>query len=379
MSTQVMISKETERLSEHETVSPEEWLVARKDLLSKEKQLTRLRDQLAAKRRALPWVKIEKEYVFDAPQGKVTLADLFDGRSQLFIKHFMMAPGQVTQCVGCSLEVDHLEGILVHLQNHDVSYAAVARAPIEEIEIVRKRMGWKFPWVSSYHSDFNYDFNVSFRCDQIASGRALYNYQEAPEWAAELEDLSGDSVFFKDDGGQIFHTYSTFGRGGEEFLGIYRFLDVMPKGRDENGPQPHTGRLGSTAEHVWEGWNGRSQRALPSIGLRLHGPSMSGGTYPAKKRFMNTHRCCKNSRSGTFAWCCLDIAGWLAPSVLLILMPKCPACFAAYVAIGTGIGLSLATAANLRMLLIIGCVGSLLFLVAKYTRRLIAGAGLGAN
>ena len=181
-------------------------------------------------------MKIEKEYVFDAPEGKVTLADLFEGRSQLFIKHFMMGPGQTTQCVGCSLEVDHLEGILVHLQNHDVSYIAVARAPIDEIELVRKRMGWKFPWVSSYHSDFNYDFSVSFTREQIASGRALYNYQKAPEWAAELEDLSGDSVFFKDQSGQIFHTYSTFGRGGEEFLGIYRILDVMPKGRDENGP-----------------------------------------------------------------------------------------------------------------------------------------------
>jgi predicted dithiol-disulfide oxidoreductase (DUF899 family) len=124
----------------------------------------------------------------------------------------------------------------VHLQNHDVTYVVVARAPIEEIEVVRKRMGWKFPWVSSYCSDFNYDFNVSFTREQVASGRALYNYQAAPEWAADLEDLSGDSVFFKDDAGQIFLTYSTFGRGGEEFLGIYSFLDATPKGRDENGP-----------------------------------------------------------------------------------------------------------------------------------------------
>lgn len=225
-----------DRLSDHEIVSREDWLVARKDLLKREKELTRLRDQLSAERRALPWVKIDKQYIFDAPDGKVTLADLFEGRSQLFIKHFMMGPGQTTQCVGCSLEVDHIEGILVHLQNHDVSYVAVARAPIEEIEVVRKRMGWKFPWVSSYHSDFNYDFNISFTREQIASGRALYNYQRAPEWAAELEDLSGDSVFFKDQTGQIYHTYSTFGRGGEEFLGIYRILDVMPKGRDEDGP-----------------------------------------------------------------------------------------------------------------------------------------------
>jgi predicted dithiol-disulfide oxidoreductase (DUF899 family) len=236
MSTQLIASERIDRLSDHEIVSRADWLVARKDLLKREKELTRLRDQLGAERRALPWVKIDKEYIFDAREGKVTLADLFEGRSQLFIKHFMMGPGQITQCVGCSLEVDHIEGILTHLQNHDVSYAAVARAPIEEIEVVRQRMGWKFPWVSSYHSDFNYDFNVSFTREQIASGRALYNYHKAPEWAAELEDLSGDSVFFKDQTGQIYHTYSTFGRGGEEFLGIYRILDVMPKGRDENGP-----------------------------------------------------------------------------------------------------------------------------------------------
>jgi predicted dithiol-disulfide oxidoreductase (DUF899 family) len=148
----------------------------------------------------------------------------------------MMGPGQPTQCVGCSLEVDHIEGILLHLENHDVTYAVVARAPIGEIEAVRKRMGWNFRWVSSSHSDFNYDFNVSFRREEVASARAIYNYGVASEWAAELEDLSGDSVFYKDESGQIFHTYSTFGRGGEEFLGIYRILDATPKGRDENGP-----------------------------------------------------------------------------------------------------------------------------------------------
>lgn len=225
-----------ERIQDHEIVSRAEWLVARRDLLKREKGLTRLRDQLAAERRQLPWVKIDKQYVFDGPEGELTLADLFDGRSQLFIKHFMLGPGQTTQCVGCSLEVDHIEGILIHLNNHDVSYVAVARAPIEEIEVMRKRMGWKFPFVSSYHSEFNYDFNVSFTRGDVATGRALYNFGRVPEWAAEIEDLSGDSVFFKDEAGQIFHTYSTFGRGGEEFLGIYRILDVMPKGRGENGP-----------------------------------------------------------------------------------------------------------------------------------------------
>src|SRR4030095_11954343 len=165
-----------ERIQEHEIVSPPVWLVARRDLLKREKELTRLRDQLAAERRAVPWVKIDKKYVFDGPGGEVTLADLFDGRRQLFIKHFMFGPGQTTQCVGCSLEVDHIEGILVHLQNHDVSYVAVARAPIEEIEVMRKRMGWKFLFVSSYHSDFNYDFTVSFTREDAASRRAIYNY-----------------------------------------------------------------------------------------------------------------------------------------------------------------------------------------------------------
>ena len=236
MNSQIFTALRLDGLSEHEIVSREQWLVARKDLLTREKELTRLRDDISRQRRELPWVKIDKEYVFDAPEGEVTLAELFDGRSQLFIKHFMMGPGQLTQCVGCSLEVDHIEGLLVHLEQHDVTYAVVARAPIEEIEAVRKRMGWRFRWVSSYHSDFNYDFHVSFTREEVASGRALYNYGKAPEWAAELKDLSGDSVFYKDQAGQIFHAYSTFGRGGEEFLGIYRILDAMPKGRDENGP-----------------------------------------------------------------------------------------------------------------------------------------------
>ncbi len=226
---------------DHKIVTREEWLASRTALLRKEKELTRRRDELSRERRELPWVKVEKEYVFDAPEGKVTLADLFDGRSQLFVKHFMMGPGASTQCVGCSFEVDHVEEILAHLQNHDVTYAAVARAPIEEIETVRRRMGWRFPWVSSYRSDFNYDFNVSFTSEQIASGRAVYNFEKAPEWAAGLHDLSGDSVFFKDGSGRIYLTYATFGRGGEEFLGAYRILDVMPKGRDENGPHRSLG------------------------------------------------------------------------------------------------------------------------------------------
>ena len=226
----------TATLQGPKVVSREEWLAARKELLAKEKEFTRQQDDFRAQQRALPWVKVEKEYVFDSTAGKMTLTQLFNGRTQLFLKHFMMGPGQKQQCVGCSLEVDHIEGLLDHLENHDVSYVAVARAPIEEIEEVRKRMGWRFPWVSSYNSDFNYDFNVSFTRERVASGKALYNFQQAPEWAAGIEDLSGDSIFYKDDSGRIFHTYSTYGRGGEQFLGIYNYLDLTPKGRNENGP-----------------------------------------------------------------------------------------------------------------------------------------------
>jgi predicted dithiol-disulfide oxidoreductase (DUF899 family) len=222
-----------ELMPAHRVASREEWLKERVALLEREKAYTRERDEINRLRRELPWVRVEKKYVFDAPEGKVTLADLFDGRSQLFIKHFMMGPGQETQCVGCSFEVDHIEGVLAHLHNHDLTYAVVARAPIVEIEAVRKRMGWRFRWVSSFDSDFNYDFHVSFTPEQIAAGRAFYNYEHVNPW---LEDRSGDSVFVKDNAGQIFHTYSTFGRGGEEFLGAYRYFDMTPKGRDENGP-----------------------------------------------------------------------------------------------------------------------------------------------
>jgi predicted dithiol-disulfide oxidoreductase (DUF899 family) len=220
-------------MNHNSIVSRDEWLAARRLLLAREKEFTKAQDEMSRQRRALPWVKIDKAYEFDGPSGKVTLAELFGGRSQLFIKHFMMGPGAVHQCVGCSFGVDHVEGLLAHLENHDVSYVAVARAPIDEIEVVRKRMDWRFPWVSSYHSDFNYDFNVSFKPEEMAAGNAFYNFSRANPG---LEDLSGSSIFFKDDAGQIFHTYSSYARGDEQFLGAYGFLDVMPKGRNENGP-----------------------------------------------------------------------------------------------------------------------------------------------
>lgn len=219
--------------TEHRIVSREAWLQERKALLAEEKQMTRLRDTLSEKRRALPWVRIEKDYVFDTRNGKKSLSDLFDGRSQLIVKHFMLAPGQTDPCVGCSFEVDHVGGALMHIEHHDVKFVSVARAPLDEIEAVKTRMGWTFDWVSSFGSDFNYDFDVSFTPDQVRRGKACYNYQET---AVPLEDLSGFSIFYKNADGEIFHTYSTFGRGAEEVLGSYMLLDLTPKGRNETGP-----------------------------------------------------------------------------------------------------------------------------------------------
>jgi predicted dithiol-disulfide oxidoreductase (DUF899 family) len=215
---------------QHKIVPREEWLTARRALLAKEKELTRLRDQLSEERRALPWVRIDKEYVFEGPDGRLTLADLFAGRSQLAIKHFMFAPGWTNPCVGCSFEVDHIDGVVVHLEHHDVSYVAVSRAPYREIAPVRARMGWRFRWVSSYGSDFNYDFNASFTREQIESGRAVHNYREG---ARPMEEESGRSIFYQDETGAIFHTYSSFARGGEAMLSTYALLDMTPKGRDE--------------------------------------------------------------------------------------------------------------------------------------------------
>jgi predicted dithiol-disulfide oxidoreductase (DUF899 family) len=214
-------------------VTRDEWLAARKAHLAKEKELTHLRDQLSAERRELPWVRIEKNYVFAGPNGKETLAQLFDGRSQLIIQHFMFGPGWKEGCVGCSFSVDHIEGALVHLEHHDVSYVAVSRAPLPEIEAFKKRMGWRLKWVSSYGSDFNYDFHVSFKPEEIETGKAYYNYEIRK---VGIEELSGRSVFYKDENGGIFHTYSSYARGGDLMLGTYNILDLMPKGRNETGP-----------------------------------------------------------------------------------------------------------------------------------------------
>ena len=217
---------------QHATVSEHEWLAARTALLAREKQMTHLRDEIAAERRRLPWLRVDKHYVFDAPEGPVTLAELFAGRSQLIVKHFMM-PRLDLACVGCSFEVDHVAGALLHLEHHDVSYVAVARAPRADIEAYRRRMGWRFRWVSAQHSDFNYDFHVSFTPAQLAQGTAQYNFQTG---SLPMEDLSGHSVFYRNDDGEIFLTYAVFARGGEELLSTYMFLDMTPKGRNETGP-----------------------------------------------------------------------------------------------------------------------------------------------
>jgi predicted dithiol-disulfide oxidoreductase (DUF899 family) len=213
-------------------VSRDEWLTARKKLLAREKQLTHERDAIAAERRQLPWVKVEKNYVFDSPGGKKTLADLFEGKSQLIVYHFMFGPEWNEGCPSCSFIMDHTDGALVHLAQRDVSFVAVSRAPISKIEAFKKRLGWKFNWVSSYGSDFNYDCHVSFTPEQMAQGKVEYNFDLTEFPSAEAP---GISVFYKDKDGNIFHTYSTYARGTETGLGTYNYLDLVPKGRDEDG------------------------------------------------------------------------------------------------------------------------------------------------
>jgi len=209
-------------------VSREDWLKARKAHLKNEKALTRMRDLVAAERRTLPWVKIDKDYVFDTTEGKQTLADLFGGNSQLIIHHFMWRWDLDQGCASCSLEADHAEGAIVHLEHHDVSYVRVSRAPLEKLAAYAKRMGWKAKWVSSYGSDFNYDFHVSFTPEQLAQGKVHYNY----DLVEGFDELPGLSVFAKTAEG-VFHTYSSYARGNEEVIGAFIYLDMTPKGRNE--------------------------------------------------------------------------------------------------------------------------------------------------
>jgi len=212
-------------------VTPEEWLVARKDLLTREKELTRLRDEVSRHRRELPWVKVEKEYDFEGPDGKETLADLFDDRSQLIVYHFMLGPGWEEGCKSCSYLADHFDGANWHLPHRDVTFVVVSREPLSEIDAYKKRMGWRFKWVSSYRSDFNFDYHVSFTEEDEKKQIVIYNYA-AQEFISD--ELPGLSVFYKDEEGDVFHTYSTYARGLDILVGAYNFLDLVPKGRDEN-------------------------------------------------------------------------------------------------------------------------------------------------
>ena len=222
---------QTRTVDKPKVVSREEWLEARKKLLAKEKQLTHDHDAIAAERRQLPWLKVEKNYIFDSPSGKKTLTDLFEGRSQLIIYHFMFGPDWQEGCPSCSFNMDHTDGALVHLAQRDVTFAAVSRAPISKIEPFKQRMGWKFNWVSSYGTDFNYDYQASFTPEQIAKGEVEYNYELTNFPSAEAP---GISVFYKDKAGDIFHTYSAYARGTESTLNAYNYLDYAPKGRDED-------------------------------------------------------------------------------------------------------------------------------------------------
>jgi predicted dithiol-disulfide oxidoreductase (DUF899 family) len=211
-------------------VSEKEWLAARKAHLAREKELTRLRDQVSAERRELPWVKVEKAYVFGGPRGKQTLADLFGGRSQLIVYHFMFGPDWGQGCPSCSFLADHIDGPNLHLKHHDVTLMAVSRAPWPKIEAFKERMGWRFEWVSSYGSDFNFDYHVSFTPEDKAIGKVVYNFETTDYM---FDELPGISVFYRDDSGVIFHTYSSYGRGGDILLGAHNFLDLTPKGRNE--------------------------------------------------------------------------------------------------------------------------------------------------
>jgi len=216
----------------HTVVSHDEWLAARRALLAEEKEFTRRRDELTQARRELPWERVDKHYVFEGPGGEQSLADLFDGRSQLLVYHFMFDPSWDAGCKSCSFWADNFNGIDVHLQHRDVSFVAISRAPFAKIKAYRERMGWSFKWLSSFGGDFNYDLGVSFTPEDVARGEILYNYQMSKPYG---QDAVGISVFYKDQRGEIFHTYSCYSRGVDLMNGAYNYLDLCPKGRDEGG------------------------------------------------------------------------------------------------------------------------------------------------
>ncbi|MCU7846000.1 MAG: DUF899 domain-containing protein [Candidatus Thiodiazotropha sp. (ex Monitilora ramsayi)] len=213
----------------HPVVSQQEWIDARKELLAKEKEFTHLRDDLARQRRELPWVKVTKPYIFEGPDGRRSLSDLFAERSQLIVYHFMYGPDWDEGCPSCSFWADNFEGITIHLAHRDATLVAISRAPYEKLASYRRRMGWTFPWYSSYGSDFNFDYQVSYTPEQVESGDAEYNYTHMKV----LDELPGISVFYKDNAGDVYHTYSTYQRGLDMLNGAYHYMDLLPNGRDE--------------------------------------------------------------------------------------------------------------------------------------------------
>jgi predicted dithiol-disulfide oxidoreductase (DUF899 family) len=219
-------------MTDHQVVTPAEWVVARKHLLAKEKEFTRLRDQLSQTRRNLPWVRVTKQYVFDGPGGKQTLGQLFNDHSQLVVYHFMFGPDWEAGCKSCSFWADNFNGIVPHLNQRDVTFVAISRAPLPKLQAFAARLGWSFKWLSSSGSDFNYDYNVSFTPEALAGGSAIYNYAANK---MNMPELPGISVFYKDADGKVFHTYSCYARGLDMLNTAYHYLDLVPKGRDEAG------------------------------------------------------------------------------------------------------------------------------------------------
>ena len=219
-------------VGKHRVVSHKAWIEARRKFLAKEKKFTRLRDALSRERRALPWEKVEKQYVFEGPEGRETLPELFDGRTQLIVYHFMFAPEWDEGCKHCSFWADNFNGLGVHLNHRDASFVAISRAPLAKIEAFKRRMGWSFKWVSSGQNDFNYDYQASFTPREVESGAAFYNYSK---FDVGVTDREGVSVFYRDPGGAVFHTYSSYARGIDMLNTAYHYLDLAPKGRDEDG------------------------------------------------------------------------------------------------------------------------------------------------
>ncbi len=226
------MTNDSSSIKDHPVVSREEWLSARTAFLAKEKEFTRLRDELSRQRRELPWVRVDKRYVFDGPGGQETLAELFENRSQLVVYHFMFSPEWDEGCLHCSFWADNFNGLGVHLNHRDVTLVAISRAPLAKIESFKKRMGWSFKWVSSFQTDFNFDYHVSFTPEEMQSGLAFYNYTKTDPGDADRE---GVSVFYKDESGTVFHTYSSYARGIDMLNTAYHYLDLVPKGRDEDG------------------------------------------------------------------------------------------------------------------------------------------------